>query len=81
MGVAGEKATEEVFRCTSGRCFGKKNPQSAPVTADSGDLTAIFIQRERSTQSRFANHSFGGVYGVNSGTGTSERWRWSRDVA
>jgi hypothetical protein len=30
-GVAGEKGTEEVFRCVSGRCFGKKNPQSAPV--------------------------------------------------
>ncbi len=25
-------------------------------------------QRERSSPSRFANHSFGGVYGVSSGT-------------
>ena len=58
MGVAGEKATEEVFRCTSGRCFGKKNPQSAPVTADSGDLTAIFIQRERSSPNRCAKINF-----------------------
>jgi hypothetical protein len=31
MGVAGEKGTEEVSPCVSGRCFGKKNPQSAPV--------------------------------------------------
>jgi hypothetical protein len=30
-GVAGEKGSGEVFRCVSGRCFGKKNPQSAPV--------------------------------------------------
>ena len=30
-GVAGEKGTEEVSRCVSGRCFGKNNPQSAPV--------------------------------------------------
>jgi hypothetical protein len=33
MGVVGEKGTEEVFRFTSGRCFGKKNPQSAPVNS------------------------------------------------
>jgi hypothetical protein len=31
MGVAGEKGTEEVSPCVSGRSFGKKKPQSAPV--------------------------------------------------
>ena len=29
-GMAGEKGTKEVFRCISGRCFGKKNPRRTP---------------------------------------------------
>jgi hypothetical protein len=33
MGVAGEKGSGEVFRCVGGRCFGKKNPRSAPVNS------------------------------------------------
>ena len=42
MGVAGEKGAEEVLRWGGGRCFGKKNSQSAPGFGGIGRIHGDF---------------------------------------